>query len=82
MNEEFWIRFPPIPGFDCVNMKHDIQARIYEEIKDMSAQERVAYFNRAGARLRQRGRIEAHDAEPLLVKEEPASYGAKPPRRD
>lgn len=82
MNEEFWKRFPLIPGFDCLKMKHDIQAKIYEEIKDMSSEERVAYFNRAGARLRQCGRIEAQDAEPLLVKEESASYGAKPHRKD
>jgi len=72
MNEEFWKRFPTIPGFDCLKMKHDIQAKIYEEIKDLSSEERVAYFNRAGARLRQLGRIEARDAEPLLVKEESA----------
>ena len=82
MNEDFWKKFPPIPGFDCLKMKHDIQAKIHEEIKDMSSEERVAYFNRAGARLRQRGRIEACDAESLLVKEDPAPYGAKPPRKD
>ena len=82
MNEEFWKRFPPIPGFDCVKMKDDIQAQIYEEIKDMTSEERVAYFNRAGNEFHQRGRIEAHDVEPLLVKEESASYGAKPPRKD
>jgi len=82
MNEEFWKRFPPIPGFDCLKMKDDIQAKIYEEIRDLSSEELVAYFNRAGARLRQHGQIEARDAEPALVKEESASYGAKPPRKD
>ena len=76
MNEEFWKRFPPIPGFDCLKMKDDIQAKIYEEIKDLSSEELVAYFNRAGAEFRRRGRIAARDAEPSLVKEESASYGA------
>ena len=82
MNEDFWKRFPTIPGFDCVKMKNDIQAKIYEEIKDLSSEELVAYFNRAGAEFRRRGRIAARDTEPLLVKEESASYGAKPPRKD
>lgn len=31
MNENFWKRFPAKPGFDRVEMKHEIQARIYEE---------------------------------------------------
>ena len=82
MKEDFWKRFPTIPGFDCLKMKHDIQAKIYEEIKDLSSEELVAYFNRAGAEFCRRGRIVVRDAEPLLVKEESASYGAKPPRKD
>ena len=32
--------------FDCLKMKEEIQAKIYEEIKDMSSAERMAYFNR------------------------------------
>jgi hypothetical protein len=32
--------------FDCVKMKNDIQAKIYAEIKDMSTEELLAYFNR------------------------------------
>jgi hypothetical protein len=31
--------------FDCVEMKNEIQAKIYLEIKDMSADERIAYFH-------------------------------------
>ncbi|MCL2131387.1 MAG: hypothetical protein FWH36_02865 [Lentimicrobiaceae bacterium] len=31
--------------FDCLKMKAEIQAKIYEEIKDMSAAEELAYFN-------------------------------------
>lgn len=55
MNEKFWKKYPPIPGFDCLKMKDEIQAKIYEEIKDLSREERIAYFNRAGERLRRRG---------------------------
>ena len=31
--------------FDCLKMKSEIQAKIYAEIKDMSPQERIAYFH-------------------------------------
>jgi len=80
MNENFWKRFPPIPGFDCVKMKHEIQAKIYKEIKDMSQEEQITYFNRAGGRFRRRCRQAAQHEAPLMVKESPASYGAKKPR--
>jgi hypothetical protein len=33
--------------FDCVAFKHAAQARIYEEIKDLSHEEEIAYFRRA-----------------------------------
>ena len=32
--------------FDCLKMKEEIQAKIYEDIKDMSASEELAYFNK------------------------------------
>ena len=32
--------------FDCLKMKEEIQAKIYEEIKDMSASEELAYFRK------------------------------------
>ena len=32
---------------DCIAMKRDAQARIYEEIKDMSPQEQINYFRNA-----------------------------------
>jgi hypothetical protein len=32
--------------FDCLKMKEEIQAKIYEEIKDLPSSEIVAYFNR------------------------------------
>ena len=30
--------------FDCIEMKNEIQAKIYEEIKNMTAEERISYF--------------------------------------
>jgi hypothetical protein len=32
--------------FDCLKMKEEIQAKIYEEIKNMTASEELAYFNK------------------------------------
>jgi hypothetical protein len=32
--------------FDCLKMKEEIQAKIYEEIKDMSSSEILAYFKK------------------------------------
>jgi len=31
--------------FDCIKMKEEIQAKIYNEIKDMSSSEILNYFN-------------------------------------
>jgi hypothetical protein len=31
--------------FDCVKMKNDIQAKIYEKIKKMTGDELLAFFN-------------------------------------
>ena len=31
--------------FDCLEMKREIQAKIYTEIKDMTATERILYFH-------------------------------------
>jgi hypothetical protein len=32
--------------FDCLKMKEEIQAKIYEETKDMSSSEIMEYFNK------------------------------------
>ena len=32
--------------FDCLKMKEEIQAKIYEETKNMSSSEILTYFNR------------------------------------
>ena len=34
----------PIKNFDCVQMKNEIQAKIYAETKDMSFEELKAYL--------------------------------------
>ena len=34
-----------IKDFDCVEMKNAIQAQIYAEIKDMTSDEILTYFN-------------------------------------
>jgi hypothetical protein len=44
-------KLKPIPGFDCVEMKHRAQLRIYEETRGMSPHEIAEYFrSRAEAR--------------------------------
>jgi hypothetical protein len=77
LSEDFWRRFPPIPGFNCIKMKEDIQAKIYEEIKDMSSEELLADFNRAGDRIRLRHRQAASHDAPLMAREDSADYGKK-----
>jgi len=37
--------------FDCVKMKNDIQAKIYEKIKNMSVDEMLAFFNSSTSRV-------------------------------
>ena len=34
--------------FDAVKMTREIRNRIYEEIKDMTVEERIKYFNEKG----------------------------------
>ena len=36
-----------IPGFRCLEYKWQVQEQIYEEIKDMTPEEEIAYFRRA-----------------------------------
>ena len=35
----------PPPDFDCIAMKRELQARIHEQVKDMTTEERVAFYN-------------------------------------
>jgi len=39
-----------IPGFDCVKMKREIQAQIYEETKNMTPEEQRERLRQAGER--------------------------------
>jgi hypothetical protein len=41
----------PIPGFSCVQMKLDIQAKIYEETKGMTLEERRERTRQASERF-------------------------------
>jgi len=40
--------------FDCVEMKRQAQERIYEDTRNMTAPEKVAFYNRIGDAARQR----------------------------
>ena len=40
---------PKTKTFDCVEFKRQAQARIYEEIKDLSADEQIDYFRHKAA---------------------------------
>ena len=41
-------KFKPIPGFDSLKWKQEVQAKIYEETKDMTSEEICEYFRKAG----------------------------------
>ena len=45
-----WSKYPPIPGFDCVKMKREIQAKIFEETKHMTLEERRERSRQASER--------------------------------
>ena len=49
-------KIKPIPGFDCVKMKREIQAKIYEETKHMTPEERQERTRRASEKLRAEGK--------------------------
>lgn len=37
--------------FDCVEMKRQAQERVFEETRQLSREERLAYFQKAGERF-------------------------------
>ena len=49
-------QFKPIPGFSCIQMKRDIQAKIYEETKHMTPEELREYTRQGAERFREEGR--------------------------
>ena len=75
MNENFWKQFPPIPGFDAVEMKRRAQQRIYETTKDMSDAELIDYFGRTSRIFRETGRIPTVEADHLALREDSPKYG-------
>ncbi len=41
-------------SFDCVEMKRRAQERIYEETRHLTAEKKIAYYNRIGEAARKR----------------------------
>jgi len=41
----------PIPGFDSLKWKREVQAEIYEETKHMTPEQRREYFRQASERM-------------------------------
>ena len=46
-----WSKYPPVPGFDSVRMKREIQARIYEETKHMTREEKREHTRQASEKF-------------------------------
>jgi len=46
----------PIPGFSCVQMKQDIQAKIYEETKDMTPEQKRERTRQVSERFYEEGK--------------------------
>ena len=40
-------KFKPIPGFDSLKWKREVQAKIYEETKDMTPEQHREYLRQA-----------------------------------
>jgi len=47
----------PIPGFDCVAMKREIQAKIYEETRGMTWAEEREYIRKGAERFDEEQRL-------------------------
>lgn len=77
MNSDFWKQFEGTPRIDCVKMKHDIQAKIYEEIKNMTWEQRMAYFRRGSEEFRRETDQKRAPADDLVLREQPPEYGGK-----
>ena len=50
-------QFKPIPGFDCVAMKREIQAAIYDETKNMTSEEYLEYIRKESKAFREEQRL-------------------------
>ena len=77
---DFWKQFEGTPRIDCVKMKHDIQAQIYEDTKNMTREERDAYRQRRATAFRTGTPWEsARQDESPVVREDPSEYGSEQP---
>ena len=47
-----WSQIKPIPGFDSLKWKREVQAKIYEETKDMTPEEQREYSRKNSEQLR------------------------------
>ena len=54
--------------FDCLKMKAEIQAKIYEETKDMSTSEVLAYFQKKAQACAWWRRLDDRDNKRQLLK--------------
>jgi hypothetical protein len=52
-----WSKYPPVPGFDCVKMKREIQAKIYEETKHMTREEKREHTRQASEKFQEEQRL-------------------------
>lgn len=74
---DFWKQFEGTPRIDCLKMKHDIQAQIYKETKDMTWEERREYFRKGSEEFRHEMARRKAIKSDLIVREEPGEYDAK-----
>ena len=51
MSKIDWSQIKPIPGFDSLQWKRENQARIYEETKNMTSEQRRERERRASERI-------------------------------
>lgn len=82
MNSNFWKRFPTIPNFDCMKMKHDIQTKIHKATKDMTQEQRLEYYRNEAKKLRHCKHLKSQHDRSLFVKEESVSYGIKQSKKN
>jgi len=50
-------QFKPIPGFDSLKWKQEVQTKIYEETKDMTSEEVCEYFRKGSEEFREEQRL-------------------------
>jgi hypothetical protein len=52
-----WSKYPPIPGFDSMKWKDEVQAKIYEETKHMTWEEQREHTRKASEEFREMQRL-------------------------